>query len=92
MSDIGSNTFRINKKRRVYGGVGGTRPIRMKCVNCGNKVQFTVQVRQLFALPKGQHSADGYDRQMNIEHWCFNCIRGAHIEEDAGRTRVSVNE
>jgi DNA-directed RNA polymerase subunit RPC12/RpoP len=88
--DVGENTFRVGRKRRFYNNeTSDLRPARLKCANCGNKVLFVVKVQQLFAYPKGQVK-DGYDRQLNTEHWCLNCIRGANIEDDSSKTRVSV--
>lgn len=90
MSEIGTNTFAVNRRKRTY----RDQPKRLKCFNCGNKVLAVVQTVRVFSYPPKDPriARDGVDGELLRENWCLACIRAAPMEDDSGKCPVSINE
>jgi hypothetical protein len=92
--EIGTNSFRADKKSRAINLSRDNRiPVRTRCANCGNRAYIIIPTYQLFAYPPGDPRIrqTGKDREEQWENWCFNCVRSGYIEDDMGRTSISVN-
>jgi hypothetical protein len=93
-SEIGTNTFKVDKKARVINLAKDNRiPVRVRCANCGSRAYIIVPTYQLFAYMPGDPRIlkKGLDREEQWENWCLQCIRAGYIEDDMGRTSISVN-
>jgi len=90
MSDVGSNSFAVNRRSRHITDYDPRRPVRMKCAKCGQRVLNVIPVKTLWALPPAMVAKNKKDREINVEHWCLACVRSADVEDDRSQTNVSV--
>lgn len=90
MSEVGSNSFAVNRRSRRTTEYDPRRPVRMKCAKCAFRVLNVVPVKTLWALPPEMVKKGMQDRQINVEHWCLSCVRAADVEDDRSQTNVSV--
>lgn len=94
-SEVGSNSLSRLKSARMSDAMNnqGLIPVRVKCARCPNRMFKYIKVRQLWAYPPGDARITrlGVDRQISVENWCLSCVRSCPIEDDTGRTGVSIS-